>query len=141
MQNPVDHLCVVYSPLCQIKHCFQDLRNKVNESEVHDFFEILMVYTYPETPIPSKYKHFNYRQSLLNDENSVLTQLVIRELLLLIDWMQDNTIFVNKDKWNCTTVDITMFSQVVNYFRNISNFNLWKNNTHQFHRDGIMLYL
>ena len=85
LQNPVDHLCVVYSPLCQIKHCFQDLRSKVNGSEVHDFFEILMVYTYPETQFPSKYKHFNYRQSLLNDENSVLTQLVIRELLLLID--------------------------------------------------------
>ena len=85
LQNPLDHLCVTFTPLQQIEHCFYDLESCVNESEVQDFFDVLMTYMHPEIHQPSKLNHFHYRKTLLSDRGGQLYKNVVRELINLID--------------------------------------------------------
>ena len=56
----------------------------VNESDVNDFFEILMCYMHPTVQIPTNVKYFHYRQKLLKKDKK-LQEIVIRELINLID--------------------------------------------------------
>ena len=85
LQNPLDHLCVTFTPFQQIEHCFYVLESCVNEIEVQEFFDVLMTYMHPEIHPPSKLNHFHYRKTLLSDRGGQLYKNVLRELINWID--------------------------------------------------------
>ena len=96
-QSPIDHLCVTLSPLQQIEYCFYDLELCVNETEVQNYFDLLMKYIHPEVHSPSKINHFHYRKTLLSDRLGLLYKSVVRELINLIDQFTTNSPVYNKN--------------------------------------------